>query len=66
LVIVRQQPSGLHKCGHALDYAACGVDSRSDAIVGGAQDPAPVFGGTHSYDFQVLLVREAMAEVAVV
>src|SRR6185369_12670623 len=44
--------------------ASGGVDGGGDAVVGGAQDPAAVFGGAHAHDAEMLLARGALAEPA--
>ncbi len=45
---------------------AGGVDHGGDAVVGGAENPAAIFGGAHADQQQVLLARGAVAEVAVI
>ncbi len=42
------------------------IDSGGDAVVGRTQQPAPIFGGAHAGDLQVLLARGAVAEVTIV
>ena len=42
------------------------VDHGADAVVGGADDPAAVFGGAHADDLQMLVARLAFAKPAVV
>jgi len=65
-VVERHHGGGLRKGWHALTDAAAGVDGGADAVVGGAQDPAAVFGGAHADDFEMLGVRGAVSEVAIV
>ena len=50
----------------AAANAARGVDDGGNPVVGGAQNPAPVFGGAHAYDVQVLPARGALAEPTIV
>jgi len=63
-VIEGHHGGGLRERGHAFADAAAGVDCRADAVVGGAQDPAPVFSSAHADDCEVLGVGGAVAEVA--
>jgi hypothetical protein len=50
----------------ALRDPARWIDGRRDAVVGGSDDPSRIFGCAHTNDFQVLFVRGAGAEIAVV
>ena len=49
-----------------LRNAAGRIDGRRDAVVGGANQPAPIFRGPHAGDLEMLFARGAVAEVAVV
>src|SRR5580698_1175394 len=52
--------------GNALADAAEGIDNRGDAVVGVAQQPAPVLDGAHAGHVQVLPGRAGVAIPAVV
>src|SRR5258707_908856 len=53
-VAVAQARSSLLILGKCVDQAARRIDHRADTIVRRADDPAPIFGGAHAHDLQVL------------